>query len=544
MNLSSVPAATGVRYRVHVPGVGVSFPTAVSDEAVLRAYFTVARGLYLNRFCGDLDAAHTDWSRPRDHCEAFFVTGRRFRDGMFPESTPHTDERRVEGGHHDAGDFDIRPFHVTVAQYLMRAYELGPERFPDGQLGVPESGNGIPNLLDEALYSIAAWEALQNDDGSVRAGIESYREPAGVYPANEDRLPYWTFDPMPWHTMYVAALFAEGAYLVRRFDPDKSRELADRAEKAWRWARSRHPPAAYELYAASELFRLTGEARFGDEVKRIWHSLDRYGRGAFDAVVPMPKIYDGAFDDYSPVMADFVMGYVTAEGADPDIVATTRRCLVEMADRQASAILDSPHAHRNGRPAEEPRTWGQTTTTGRHADGIYQALQLGALDDDKRQRYIDAISVAADYALGANPASYVWITGLGSRSPHEPLHLDSLAFMRRGMPPVPGLPVFGPVEEMPGADYYAPIRASFHPAYEATPGGRRVSDTHASVEMNEFAVWTQQAPMALLFAASIGDGAVPESWRAGRPHHRDALAAHTRDAPQAVEATAPSSPPP
>src|SRR5690606_10249890 len=117
--------------------------------------------------------------------------------------TPLEDERALVGGHHDAGDFDIRPYHVLVGQYLLRAVELGGDKLRDDELNIPESGNGIPDLLDEALYNLAAWQTLQNPDGSIRAGVESWREPAGIYFADDDGLPYFTYDPEPWHTAYV-----------------------------------------------------------------------------------------------------------------------------------------------------------------------------------------------------------------------------------------------------------------------------------------------------------------------------------------------------
>ena len=168
-------------------------------------------------------------------------------------------------------------------------------------------------------------------------------------------------------------------------------------------------------------------------------------------------------------------------------------------------------------------------------------LTFPDLPADRRQRYLNALSAAADYALGCNPASYVWITGLGSRSPMEPLHLDSLVFRRRGMPPVPGLPVFGPVDQLPGAGYYHPVRASFEPDYEDIPGGRRIADTHASVVTNEFAVWTQQAPMALLFSALLRPGWMPpDTYRPGGDQHRATLPSHTADAPPAPTPPAPA----
>ena len=526
IDLSTVPAAEGVRYRVRIPGVGVSYPTAVSEEATMRSFYVTARGMYHNRWCGDLDADNTEWSRPADHCTAYFVTGRSYRDTMFTEGTARTGERPVRGGHHDAGDFDIRPYHVLTAQYLLRAFELAPDRFSDGQLSVPESGNGIPDLLDEALYSLAAWQDLQNPDGAIRAGVESYRHPAGIYKADADELPYWTFDPEPWHTAYVAALFAQAARLVEPYDAERAAALETAARAAYASSTARSAPDAHRLFAASELLALTGEASFAADFAARWAALDAHGHGAFDRFTSMEKVYPGSFDA-GTAMADYVMGYAQSPAADPAIVSVIRTEILARADEAAAGILESPHAHRNGRDPRDTPDWGKTSSTGRHVDLVYQALELGGLDAAREQRYFDAISVSADYALGANPMGIVYLTGLGTEMPREPLHLDSLAFVKEGMPPVPGIPIYGPVANLPAASYYDPVEAAFVPAFDARPVGRHVIDSRTSVTTAEFTVWESQAPFTAMFAALVAPGMEPPStWLPGGASHRETLPEH------------------
>lgn len=526
IDLAALPASESARYRVRLPGIGVSWRTAVSEKAALRAFYTTTRGLYHNRWCGDLGSAYTEWSRPADHCAAYFVSGSHYQDiEFFPASTSLADRRPLIGGHHDAGDFDIRPFHVLVAQYLMRGYETSPTHFTDQQLTVPESGNGIPDLLDEALWSVAAWQALQNPDGSVRAGVESWRNAAGIHFANDDGLTYWTFEPEPWHTAYVAALFAQAARLVKPFNAAKSSALETAARRAFSSPIAASAPNAYRLYAASELYALTGEATYKTTFETLWHTIDKYGRGAFDNVNTMINIYPGAFVEYAPVMADFVMGYVNRAGADATIVSVTRAQIEERADEAAAAILESPYAHRNGKPTGDAHDWGHLTATGRFADMIYEALQLGGYSVAKMQRYFDAASVSGDYALGCNPMGVSYTTGLGSRSPHQPLHLDSLAGQKaRGMPPVPGIPVYGPVNDLSHVYYYDPIRYATYPIIDVLPAGRRYIDSYAAVTTSEFTVWETSAPMTELFSALLGSGQVPPtSWKPGGSEHRATL---------------------
>lgn len=528
IDLSTVPAAEGARYRVRVPGVGVSFPTAVSEEAALKAFYVVARGMYLNRWCGDLDERFTDWSRGPDHCSAFFVEGRKYTDEMFPESTPKKDERAVLGGHHDAGDFDIRPFHVVVAQYLMRAFETNRDALSDGQLHIPESGNDIPDLLDEALWSVKGWEDLQNEDGSVRAGVESSHHPRGYYYADQDELSYWTFDPEPWHTAYVAALFAQASHLVAPYDSERASDLTDRSKRAYEWAKTSGAPAEFLLYAASELSRATSEASYLEDFEHLWAELggDRIG----DRMKTWAHIYPGSFQGNAPVLADYMMGYLEASGADKGLVGAVETGLAEKASGTAQRFLESEHAMRNGRPGDSRPDWGNSVTTARHTDSLFQALTATSPSKEEAQDYFDALSLAADYALGGNPGGMAYVTGLGSVSPQEPLHTDSLAFIKdKGMPPMPGIPVYGPVDNFPGPTWYAPLEAAFHPAFDDQPMGLHHVDARTAVNMSEFTIWESQAPLAALLATLAPKMAPPDSWAAGQEEHRSGLPRHRTD---------------
>ena len=45
-----------------------------------------------------------------------------------------------------------------------------PARFTDGQLNLPESGNGIPDLLDEAAVQVDFFRKTQTPDGGHKIG--------------------------------------------------------------------------------------------------------------------------------------------------------------------------------------------------------------------------------------------------------------------------------------------------------------------------------------------------------------------------------------
>jgi endoglucanase len=511
IDLSSLPP--GGYYRVRIPGVGVSWRTEVSESAVFRAYYVVMRGLFFNRWGGNLSSSYTNWSRPPDH--PFVYTGEEADFTRFyPEDQPRIGQRSLVGGYHDAGDFDQRPMHTVVPQLLMRAYEINPQLYSDGQLNIPESGNGIPDILDEALWGIAAWEQLQEEDGGVRQGVESYRHPWGYYFASDDPLPYWTYARDPRITARAAGLFAQAARLIRPFSPQRSNELQQRAIAAYAWAKAHRTDATdiFLLYGAGELLLLTEEAKYNNDFIAIWR---KYSPELTWWEFPPMALSHLELSDYidgERMMPDYILGYYRSPQAHPNIKNAIDFWLARYANDAVNSIIDSEHAHRNPRPPAYGVYWGNGVNSAKYMDPVIADIYRRNVTADSIQSYFDALSLAADFILGANPAGLVYITGLGSRHPMEPLHLDALVFIKQhNRPPMPGIPSYGPVDSFPGASYSQPAGAAFYPAFNEHPRALRYADVRTVPPCSEFTVWEMQAPIAELFALLIALQMSPES---------------------------------
>ena len=495
IDLSQVPARSGVTFRIRVPKVGVSYVSRMDAAGVDRAYSTVMSGLLHNRWGVALTAKETEFVRPQDHKEVC-IGERENAFDLFEGEQPCKEKRPLVGGYHDAGDFDQRPMHTVVAQLLLRAYELRPEAFTDGELKIPERGNGIPDLLDEAAWGVRGWGALQEKDGGVRAGVESYRHPWGIYFASDDQLPYYTFARQANVSARFAGIAAGLARQLGDRDAKRTAELRDAAVRAWKWAKGHGASDPYLLYGASELYRLTGEAAYRTAFEASWKAIGP--EGAFNRYAN-EHLELSDYAEAGRVMPDYILGYLGAADANPAIRALAEQWMTREADDVAARILESEHAHRNARRTDN-FAWGQAAVQGRYLDPIVARLSLGTVPAEAAQRYLDAMSLAADYALGANPAGRVYITGLGTVSPKEPLHLDSLVWIKKGKGPVPGIPVYGPASELPNNEWYVPGREAFFPKYEDSPPLYRYADVRSFVVNTEFSVWETQAPSAQHFA--------------------------------------------
>ncbi len=525
IKLGILPPSNDSRYRIQIPGVGVSYPTMVSDLAVFKSFYVAARGLYHNRWGVELDKKHTDWPRPADHPYVWTAEQTDFTR-MYSENTPKQGKRKLSGGYHDAADFDQRPSHTVVPMLLMSLYELQPRRFSDSQLTLPESKNGIPDLLDEALWGIRAWEQLQEADGGVRMGVESYRHPTGYYFANEDSLPYWTYARHPNITARAAGLFAQASRLLKRFDVERSKELKSKAFKAYKYAKSKAAAAAYMLYASGELLLLTGRNEYKRDFEKAWQEMGPYGSFSKMGIHhPGLSAYRSSLESRQQAFAmfDYLMGYYKSPHASPDLKGKIRQWTLDYASKIAEGTFAS-HAHRNPRPAGTPMGWGQGSTMGRYLDPVIAALRMGGLPVKLKQDLLDTLSLSADYSLGCNPNGMVYYTGLGSKNVRESLHLDSLVWIKKGKKPVPGIPAFGPVDGAPGSAWTQTAIKSFYPAMNDWPHALRYADLRVMVVCNESTVWENYAPNIKLFGAILRPNVMPpDSWLPGKKDHDNPL---------------------
>ncbi|MEL7222682.1 MAG: glycoside hydrolase family 9 protein, partial [Bacteroidota bacterium] len=151
-------------------------------------------------------------------------------------------EKDLSGGWFDAGDYNK---YVTFAEGtihdLLYAYEENPAAFGD-DWNIPESGNGIPDLLDEIKWELDWLLKMNNDDGSVqiKMGSRNYSENTASPPsANTDRRYYG-----PTCTSASAAcanMFAHAAIVLDGLEGIEgySFTLREHAERAFEYTATR-----------------------------------------------------------------------------------------------------------------------------------------------------------------------------------------------------------------------------------------------------------------------------------------------------------------
>ncbi len=144
--------------------------------------------------------------------------------------------RDLRGGWFDAGDTNrYTAWAAATVITLLHAFSENPSAFGD-DYGIPESGNGIPDLLDEIKYEIDWVVRMQNTDGSLLCILGS----DGASPVSASSKPSYYGPPTTNATLMASAMFAYASKVYgARSEPSLGTFAADlkaRAAKAWTWA--------------------------------------------------------------------------------------------------------------------------------------------------------------------------------------------------------------------------------------------------------------------------------------------------------------------
>ncbi len=155
---------------------------------------------------------------------------------LYSASDDATTERDLSGGWYDAGDFNkYTNWHASYVVALLHTYDERPGIWPDNW-SLPESGNGIPDLVDEIKWGLDWLIKMQNSDGSVLSivGLAAGSPPSSV----TDQSLYGPENTSA--TLSTAGAFAYGSKVFRSVGDSTLTAYADdllaRAENAWAWA--------------------------------------------------------------------------------------------------------------------------------------------------------------------------------------------------------------------------------------------------------------------------------------------------------------------
>ena len=454
-------------YKLVIEGFGSSYPFKIGTDAVWDAYYNVARAMYHQRSGIRLAPPYTaaGYIRPvNQNTKVTSDDGTSFAGKLLYSDYAFMDWAEGDGGgssqaairaaatgktldvagwYHDAGDWDSYNSHQRVPMMLMATWEFAPDRFGDNELKIPESGNGIPDLIDEASWLIKFNYRLRKElkaKSYSTGGVGGARVCADVYTSvdgsAESNLPSWketrhtvVTKADAFMTYMYAGEAAQFACILKRLGKDPKNfkvEMLDavafvdmskdnvnwitEAEEAYTWAsvpenqpskgtNYESPLEVYKMYAAANLFRLTGKDEYNivakTELAKLQNSSSITG--------------DQRWGVYSYLLS-------TNKKTDKNLQSVLKNSVLSTADVNSSSAAS--RACRWGGDMGFPMLVGQATTP-----AVFETMIAACISGDKK--YSDVVHTTADYFLGTNPLHTTWITGVGPRPAACGFHLDS-----------------------------------------------------------------------------------------------------------------------
>ncbi|MFH0241513.1 glycoside hydrolase family 9 protein [Streptomyces sp. HK10] len=451
----------GEGYTVTIDGE-TSEPFDIGDDLYSSLRSDALAYFYHNRSGIEIDAdlVGTEYARPAGHVGAAPNQG----DTEVPCQEGLCDYTLdVSGGWYDAGDHGKYVVNggISAAQ-VMSNYErtLTAEgadgaALGDGKLRVPERGNGVPDILDEARWQLDFLMRMMVPAGEELAGMAHHkihdREWTGLpLLPHQDPQPRELHAPSTAATLNVAATAAQCARLFEPYDADFADRCLDAAETAWAAAKA-HPDmladpndgtggGAYsdndvtdEFYwAAAELFVTTGNETYRQEV------VNSPLHGDTDAVFPRGGMSWGA----TAGLGALSLATVPNEMTEAQLQGV-RATVTEAADRYAAdsrgAAYGVPYA-----PEDNHYVWGSNSQVLNNMVVLATAHDLTG-----ETAYRDAVLRGMDYLLGRNPLNQSYVTGYGERDSHNQHHRFWANQLDPDLPnPAPGSVAGGPNVEI------------------------------------------------------------------------------------------------
>jgi hypothetical protein len=444
------------QYQIEVPGMGASLPFLI-DEGIAMAWTrTYSLGMYEQRSGMAVTMPFTRFTHAADHTAPALVpdSSSKFNftwttitgyatttNSANPaQSAPfltsnaaalypynRTGSVDVSGGHFDAGDYS--KYTINSAQLtheLIFAADNIPGIKSFDNLGIPESGDGIPDALQEAKWEADYVAKLQDTDGGfyfLTYPINSEYE-SGVLPENGQQQVVWPKNTSASAASVAALAEAGSSPAMIKYYPAAAASYLVKAKAGWSFlmnAIAAHGKAgAYQkltfygdnwghddelAWAAASMFAATGDSQYQTQL------FSWFPNPADSATFrwgwwQMSEGWGNAIRDYAFAARS---GRLSKGALDASYLAACEGQVVAAGDN----ALGYTNASAYGTPFP-PAT--KAVQGGGWYFSLDQASDMAiAYQVSPKPAYVDALVAAMNYEGGSNPVNTCFIEGLGMK---------------------------------------------------------------------------------------------------------------------------------
>ena len=407
-----------------------------------------------------------------EHTEALTISGDKWRptdmayiadewrcDYSFDGSDVPTNNGQIDvtGGWYDAGDYGKYVVNGGISVWtLQNIYERAmvegtTDKWADNNadiMYIPESGNGYPDVLDEAAVELDWFiNCMQRDDGMVYHKTHDYKWTAlatlpsqDVGPDGKTKLMRIVKPVTYAATLNLAATGAQGYRVWKDIDATRAQGYLDAAVKAYDAAKKLYDTGAKDLDGSSlyaPLDQSVGGGPYGDTEVRddfYWAACELFAATGDSKYETDLKSYSDALNVVTNLeggenkgsLSSFNWGCTASLGtlslalntqgkvSDAD-VQTCKDSIVSAADTYIAKENEQGYGipYQQATFTDKGNTitgyeWGSNSFVVNNA--IVMAYAYDATGDGK---YVDGVTTAMDYLLGRNPMENSYVTGYG-----------------------------------------------------------------------------------------------------------------------------------
>lgn len=430
-NIDFKDAAPG-RYRLVVEDVGCSMDFDISNEVYFQPYHYSVRGYYYMRlgepidpritpvprqpqfipgenpkglviYKTDLHPWHPDWRKLRGDVwdEPHFKMPQQSE--FWKHRLPgHPVNEIVRGGHSDAMDWDRHLAHVSNIYDLLLPYILTGGRLSEDNLSIRESGNGIPDLLDEARNEVDFFLSIRDGEAYSQGVTNPSADWTVMYQAGCTTMAAWANAAncamlgeafrIHGHEELCRYYTAEAIKAFRFAEKQAVSQLDDWQNIGTSSMRGRD----FKQMAAAFIYNLTGDTQ--------WEDIMVAESVAKDGVAPL--FSKERRNNYYQIWGAAAYLACPQERHYPEYYDNLVKSVNKQADENNVCHMSTRPSRRT---ANDPR-W----QTSENLQMVLLAHYV-ADTDQRREQLEQAMYIEAGWGLGRNPSNTVEMTGLGER---------------------------------------------------------------------------------------------------------------------------------
>jgi len=494
-----------------------SYTFEISDDVYKEVLKIAVRTFYYQRagFAKEAPFVESKWADSASH-----LGSEQDSDARLISNTDVSTSRDLRGGWYDAGDFNkYINFADGALHNLLFAYSENPTVWGD-DYNIAESGNGVPDLLDEIKYEVDWLLRMQDSNGSVLHKLASISWDA-TPPPSSDTVKRRYAPESASATISAAGAFAHCAIVFQDLNLTYATSLENAAVNAWNWVSANESrideefdntlfvnadsedsvfsKKANRLNAAIYLFALTGEATYKDYISTNYKDIPMFSDngGYLDP--------DGLIEESQ----NAVSYYTTLTDTNTTLVSMIKSKYLELLENpynDFAPLLQYKEKKDGYLSYIDTYYWGSNRAKAQAGNSVYNpiAYNLGSSDETTLK---NLSGIYLNYLHGLNPMSTVYLSNMSQygaeNSVDEFYHMwftdgSNWDNVKTSYGPPPGFVVGGANENYNQAGVYMEDGVSLILEQPASKSYKSWNGEELSYEITENSITYQSAYIRLL----------------------------------------------